>query len=755
MAMCLASAVAHAQDTGAVSSGNWETPSVWTTDSVPDSSNDVYIGSDTPSGAAMSATITLTADESADNLYLGYDFLDIGTLDLGGNTLTIGNSLEIGLTGGSGTINEGGGSFTAGSMFLESANSYTFGSSDQVASLDVVGASDATTSAVDNVTDSALINNQSTLNLGANLALSGNLDVENTGTTLNMNGNDITAGSIYLGWNQQQAVTLNRGTTPGWLAASNLYVYGATFNPLASDSITNFYLDDGSTTLNSGVAVSSLTLENGSGGLTSTTGNITGNVNVLSDSTFNLGANLNLGGILDVENTGSVVFLESHNLAANTIYLGWNDQQAVTVNYGPPGDRGSLTATNLYVYGGNGTGGGGGPAGNYNLMPTDSITNFYLDDASTTFNTGVAVSNLTLENGASGDTTTTGNITGNVTALSDSGLYLQANLTLTGNLDVENTRSVVFLEGNNLTANSIYLGWNDQQAVTVNYGSPTDRGSLTATNLYVYGGNGSGGGGGAPGSYGLMPTDSITNFYLDDAGTTLNTGVAVSSLTLENGSNGLTTTSANITGNVSVLSNSTFNLGANLTLSGNIDVENAGSAVNGNNFNLSAGDLTAGYTDPGAVNVTGIGTINLNHLYIGNGSTMRIEGGTVNDLISLTGNSELAVDQTGGSGLTLDGTSVSDLTIDPSSMDLIFNSSGWDFRWQDPTLGGNWISTIDAMIASGQIVVTSPTTYSVIDQNGYTYIADGAVPEPASATLIGIACIGLALTRPRRRLYAL
>jgi hypothetical protein len=82
-------------------------------------------------------------------------------------------------------------------------------------------------------------------------------------------------------------------------------------------------------------------------------------------------------------------------------------------------------------------------------------------------------------------------------------------------------------------------------------------------------------------------------------------------------------------------------------------------------------------------------------------------------------------------------------------MDLIFDAAGWDFRWQDPAVGGNWISTIDGMILSGQIVVTAPDGYSVVDQGGYTYIQSNAVPEPASGGIVLGAAMLLAIRRPR------
>ena len=86
-------------------------------------------------------------------------------------------------------------------------------------------------------------------------------------------------------------------------------------------------------------------------------------------------------------------------------------------------------------------------------------------------------------------------------------------------------------------------------------------------------------------------------------------------------------------------------------------------------------------------------------------------------------------------------------------MDLIFaGHSGWDFRWADPT-GGNWISTIDSMIASGQIEITNGTGYQVYDSGGYTWVGfqSGSVPEPSSLVLAGIACVGVMIGVARRR----
>ena len=200
------SAGAYAQDTGAMSNGNWETASIWTGGTVPNSSNNVYIGSTYPSGAAATATVTLTASESANNVYLGNGSGTSGTLNLGGNSLTITNDLIIGQNGGIGTLNEGGGSFTATNLYVENANSFTFGANDAVLSVQVSGGSSVTTAAAGNITtggyNESNVLSGSTLTLGANLNMvNGFFNVQDSGSTLDMGGFSFTANELLLGWN--------------------------------------------------------------------------------------------------------------------------------------------------------------------------------------------------------------------------------------------------------------------------------------------------------------------------------------------------------------------------------------------------------------------------------------------------------------------------------------------------------------------------------------------------------------------------
>jgi hypothetical protein len=372
---------------------------------------------------------------------------------------------------------------------------------------------------------------------------------------------------------------------------------------------------------------------------------------------------------------------------------------------------GSFTATNLYVQNGN----------------------------SLTFGANDAVSYLQLQNGSSATTTATGNITGNIDVYSGSTLTAGADLNLTGYLNVQDSGSTLNMQGHNITANQPLFGWYGSSAVTLQ-----NLGNIAATSLYV--GNGM--------TFNLTSADTVTNFYLNSHATSTLTN-NVSYLQLQNGSSATTAATGSVTGSVDVYNGSTLTAGANLNLTGYLNVQDSGSTFNAQGHALTADTLYAGWYNTSAVTISNLGQMTLNNLYVGNGTALTLHGGdVVNNLIDLSNNSELTVQQVNETGLTLNGTS---LTIDPSSMDLIFTidtSPNWEFRWQDPANGGNWVSTIESMIASGQIQITAPDGYSVVDQGGYTYIMGGvaSVPEPSSLVLACIAAGGIVLgTEWRRR----
>jgi hypothetical protein len=206
-----------AQDTGAKASGSWETPSNWTGGAVPNSSNTVYIGSfNYPTGAGKVMTVTLGANEAANGVYLGNGSGTSGTLDLGGNTLTITNSLVIGQSSSTGVLSEGGGSFTAANAYVENGNSLSFGASDAVSYLQLTGSSKATTAATGNITGSIDVYTGSTLTAGADLSLTSNLNVEDSGSTLNMQGHILSppAASISAGAAPRRSPCKTSTTSP-------------------------------------------------------------------------------------------------------------------------------------------------------------------------------------------------------------------------------------------------------------------------------------------------------------------------------------------------------------------------------------------------------------------------------------------------------------------------------------------------------------------------------------------------------------
>ena len=131
----------------------WGNALTWTPSSAfPGSSDRAFIGSNYPGGSAGTANVSLGADQSVNSLYVGYGSVtDTGTLNLAGHKLNVGSQIDLGYNGGSGTIVEGGGSFSTPSLYLYSGNSLALGASDTVASLYLSTSSLLTTAAGGNV----------------------------------------------------------------------------------------------------------------------------------------------------------------------------------------------------------------------------------------------------------------------------------------------------------------------------------------------------------------------------------------------------------------------------------------------------------------------------------------------------------------------------------------------------------------------------------------------------------------------------
>jgi hypothetical protein len=428
--------------TGANTTGSWENSSIWTGGTVPNSSTNVYIGSTYPTGAAGTATVTLTADESADNVYVGYGSPTTGTLNLGGNTLTITGGLTIGEYGGTGSLVDAGGSFTTPSlsMFI-GGTALTFGTADVTGGIDIENGAALTTVATGNITGGGAVANGATLNLGANMSIgSGGLNIEGTGATLNLGGYNVSANTLYLGYDIA-AVNLNRGSgTQGAFTLTNLDLGNSqNFSLISADRISG-----GTVNIDTGATLT-----------TAASANISSNV-VMSviGGTLNLGANMNIGSnSMTVAGTGATLNLAGHNLTASALSLGYISTPVVTFERGT-GTQGALNVGTLYI----------GNSQNLALISTDRIGTAYIVGGTLT-------------------TAASANISGNVNlGISSSGLdgtmNLGANLSLSGNLDVQDSGTIFNAQGHAVSAAVLYLGWNGSAPVTV-----SNLGTVTAADL--------------------------------------------------------------------------------------------------------------------------------------------------------------------------------------------------------------------------------------------------------------------------------
>ncbi len=166
-ALVAANGTAFAQYVGAVTDGDWSNGSIWTTGTVPGSSNFVYIGSVYPTGSAKTATVTVSGNESAEHAILGYGSGTRGVLDLTSGTLSAG-TLYLGVNGSAAAISETGGSFAVNSAAVYGngvSNSLNFGANDTANDLTLQSGATATTSATGNLSGTVDVSSGSTLNL--------------------------------------------------------------------------------------------------------------------------------------------------------------------------------------------------------------------------------------------------------------------------------------------------------------------------------------------------------------------------------------------------------------------------------------------------------------------------------------------------------------------------------------------------------------------------------------------------------------
>jgi PEP-CTERM motif len=228
--------IAAPGDTGAAGNGDWSSAATWT-NGAPGARANAYVGTSYPTGAAATASLTLSQNSSAGIVYLGFGSGNTGTLNLGGFTLTT-YGLYLGDNGGAGTIQRTGGGTLAVSIgvYQNSGGNFSFAPGDVANQLYVSDGSTAATSAAGNVTNYVELDPGGALALGANLSLADTTllgpgipggplpppvpaaGVLRMSGTLNANGHAIAASTIAIGSDGGPVAFLNDGlvTAGAW-----------------------------------------------------------------------------------------------------------------------------------------------------------------------------------------------------------------------------------------------------------------------------------------------------------------------------------------------------------------------------------------------------------------------------------------------------------------------------------------------------------------------------------------------------------
>ncbi len=657
---------------------------------------------------ALTWTPSSSFPGSGDNAYIGSTYPNgsagAESVTLGGSQSVNNLDLGFGSATSSGTLNLAGNHLTVnGTFFLgSSGGSGTVihnGGSFSTPNLSLNSGNSLTLGASDTVTSTLTLNGSSQLTTASSGNVTGSVSLESSstltlGAAMALSSN-FTVGqysTLNMAGHALSAATVFLGQGIGPVTVLNN-------GPLTASTLNVAY---GTFNFSASDSVGSLILSNSGQATTAATGNVSSAVSVGSSSTLTLGAAMTLSSNFDLEQY-STLNMAGHPLSsAATVLLGWNDSQPVTVL-----NRGPITAATLDV---------SAPGQTFNLVAADAVTNFNLNGGTTTLNS--AVSSLTLSNSSQAATTLSGSVTGSVTLGGSSTLTLGAAMALSGNLNV-GPYSTLNMAGHALSAATVFLGQGIGPVTVLN------NGPLTASTLNVASG-------------------SVFNFSASDSVGTLN---------LSNSAQATTAATGNVTGSVTVGSSSTLTLGAAMTLSSNLDLEQY-STLNMAGHALSAPTVFFGAADNQPVTVLNGGAITANTLDVSHGTATIGPNSAVQNQISLAAGSLVHLLQPAGqtTGLTLAGASSSDLAIaGGSSLDLEFGAdslSSWTFRWADPT-NGNWENTLTGLIGAGEITIESPNGYYLGDQGGYTYI-NAVVPEPGSLALLAAGMAGLLAWRWKR-----
>ena len=452
-------------------------------------------------GTVAGTSLAFAAGDTTSGLYLGNGATAstaaagnvTGYISLAGagNRLTLGNNLtlssNLGIDAGS-TVNAQNRAITANGIYLTSNNGtsslqnrgtvtanllymsgqvFNFTASDAVSYLRVADGSTAATSSAPNLTgDVDVYGSGSKLTLGADLILSGGLNVYR-GNSVDAQGRKITANGISIDSTTSPAL-LNRGA----ISTPNLIVAGQAFNLTVADSVSNFSLRGtaATTTLSAGIVVSNFNLYEGASGTTSATSNITGGVYMADPaSRLTLGADLSVTGSVGGDTFGDsnagTIDAQGHKITAESLFL-------ATPRYGAANDgrlvnRGPLALNRAFL------------SQDFALTAADSIANLSVYGAKATLPAGTSVQSLSLGAGATATTVETASVTRNVAVSGlGSSLTLSAPLSLAGNLSVAG--ATLDAQGRSIAADSITVAnQGTTLPVLANLGTLTAAGSYS------------------------------------------------------------------------------------------------------------------------------------------------------------------------------------------------------------------------------------------------------------------------------------
>ncbi|MDA0659073.1 MAG: hypothetical protein O3C60_09520 [Planctomycetota bacterium] len=399
-----------------------------------------------------------------------------------------------------------------------------------------------------------------TISLGANQTVNdlrlGN-SAGNTGT-FNLAGFNLTANSILISPFGGTGNVLHNG---GRFTTVNLSVHNANALSLSANDVT-----------------ANLSIRVGAQVNTAAIGNVTSSAAVVdAASLLSLGADFSVAGEIDIRGTAAAVATinaNGRNITARNIYIGRFNNAGDIINDGAIVATGSL----------------GVSRGTFTLDANDSVADTVAADSAGTLNlhANTAAKNGNVHSGVRINTVAATNLNTSALVLDQGSLLnLGANLTLTEDIDIRGTgANVATINANdhNITARNIYIGRFNNAGDIINDGAIVATGSLGVSR----------------GTFTLDANDSVADTVAADSAGTLNlhANTAAKNGNVHSGARINTVAATNLSTGALVLDEgSLLNLGANLTLTEDIDIRGNGTSVatiNANGRNITARNIYIG-----------------------------------------------------------------------------------------------------------------------------------------------------------------